>query len=140
MGTWPSRALTTSPSHSTTFCSSPLPSKEMQAWHSRLLTLLPWPSQLLLVLSSPRHFWTFPVSAKQLPSASSSFSYSAFQTPTLPSGSSSRVPSDMKPLGKLKVEAMFPALCSPNPEILANCVMVTCLMPPDNLGQGSAWG
>lgn len=74
-GAWPSRAMTTSPSHSTTSRGSPPPSKEMQAWHSRLLTLLPRPSQLLLVFSSPRHIWTFPVSAKQLPTACSSFSY-----------------------------------------------------------------
>lgn len=69
MGTWLFKVLTISPPCSTTFHGSPLPSRGMQAWHSRLLTRLPHLSQLLLVLSTPQHFWVFRGSAKQLPTS-----------------------------------------------------------------------
>lgn len=75
MGTWSFKALITSAPHSATFHGSSLPSREMQTWHSGLLTRSPQLSQLLLVLSTPQHFWIFPVSAKRLPTASNFFSY-----------------------------------------------------------------
>lgn len=144
MGTWLFKVLTISPPCSTTFHGSPLPSRGMQAWHSRLLTRLPHLSQLLLVLSTPQHFWIFRGSAKQLPTSKqpeiSFLTLSAFQAPTHPSGSSSSVPSTWILLGKPRGEAMFPAVCSCSPEIFANCVVATCLMLPAKSGQDRAWG
>lgn len=141
MGTWLFRVLTISPPCSTTFHGSPLPATGMQAWHPG--------SSLggLTFLGSCLSFQPHSTSGSSLDLPSSFLlpetpflTLSALQAPTHPSGSSSGVPSTWILLGKLRREAMSPALCSRSPETFASCVVATCQMLPAKSGQGRAWG
>lgn len=129
MGTWASMALPTSPPLSATSRGSPLPSKDMQAWHQGSSLCRPCLLGPCLSCQPRGPSGPSPYLPSGFPLPETPFlTLSAFQTPTHPSGSSSSVPSSVKPLEELKGEAMVPPLGSCSWEMSATCVTGPCPM------------